>query len=216
MEEQLDQSARRPTRTSTPISMTSIGRRAGSTGALPESPASPGDPFDVLIINICSLAWHDVEASGLTGHPVWPTSTSVSTIQLRHLLQRPEFHPPAARASCGQTSHQGLYDGGPSQCLLFREPGPARLCQTGRHGITQGFWQPPDRICSRYAGLDINPMDKGWPAHDPRLPSMGNPSIADDALFGRWLNERDRVTRNVTFFNLIALHDGNRYVALAR
>ena len=32
---------------------------------------------------------------------------------------------------------------------------------------------------------------------------------------GRWLNERtqSQAARNVTFFNLIALHDGNRYVA---
>ena len=57
-------------------------------------------------------------------------------------------------------------------------------------------------------------MDKKGLAHD--LASFdGEPIYRGDALFGRWLNERtqSQAARNVTFFNLIALHDGNRYVA---
>ena len=66
----------------------------------------------------------------------------------------------------------------------------------------------------QYAGLDVTPMDKKGLAHD--LASFdGEPIYRGDALFGRWLNERtqSQAARNVTFFNLIALHDGNRYVA---
>ncbi|VEA42871.1 cellulose synthase [Salmonella enterica subsp. enterica] len=28
-------------------------------------------PFDLLVINICSLSWSDVEAAGLMSHPLW-------------------------------------------------------------------------------------------------------------------------------------------------
>ena len=119
MEEQLDQSAPADQREPQRLSRWLLSGGAGETGALPGEPASPGDPFDVLIINVCSLAWHDVEASGLSGHPVWsPLRHSLQPLQLRHLLQRPSSIR-LLRASCGQTSHQGLYVTAPKQCLLF-------------------------------------------------------------------------------------------------
>ena len=79
--------------------------------------ALPADatPFDLLIINICSLAWSDVEASGLTEHPVWRHFD----IRFNHFNSATSYSGPSSirllRASCGQTSHQGLYVTAPSQ-----------------------------------------------------------------------------------------------------
>ena len=175
--------------------------------------ALPADamPFDLLIINICSLAWSDVEASGLTEHPVWRHFD----IRFNHFNSATSYSGPSSirllRASCGQTSHQGLYVTAPSQCLLFDNL--ARLGFDKQIAMDHsGAFGNYLKDLQQYAGLDIKPMGKEGLAHD--LASFdGEPIYRDDALFGRWLSEREKnqATRNMTFFNLIALHDGNRY-----
>ena len=177
--------------------------------------ALPADamPFDLLIINICSLAWSDVEASGLTEHPVWRHFD----IRFNHFNSATSYSGPSSirllRASCGQTSHQGLYVTAPSQCLLFDNL--ARLGFDKQIAMDHsGAFGNYLKDLQQYAGLDITPMGKEGLAHD--LASFdGEPIYRDDALFGRWLSEREKnqAARNMTFFNLIALHDGNRYAA---
>ena len=177
--------------------------------------ALPADatPFDLLIINICSLAWSDVEASGLTEHPVWRHFD----IRFNHFNSATSYSGPSSirllRASCGQTSHQGLYVTAPSQCLLFDNL--ARLGFDKQIAMDHsGAFGNYLKDLQQYAGLDIKPMGKEGLAHD--LASFdGEPIYRDDALFGRWLSEREKnqAARNMTFFNLIALHDGNRYAA---
>ncbi|GJA85450.1 cellulose biosynthesis protein BcsG [Aeromonas caviae] len=179
----------------------------------PESLPAQATPFDVLIINVCSLAWHDVEASGLTGHPVW----SHFDIRFNRFNSATSYSGPSSirllRASCGQTSHQGLYVTAPKQCLLFENLAQLGFAKQVAMDHSGDFGNYLTGL-QQYAGLDVTPMDKKGLAHD--LASFdGEPIYRGDALFDRWLNERtqSQAARNVTFFNLIALHDGNRYVA---
>lgn len=170
-------------------------------------------PFDVLIINICSLAWSDVKASDLMAHPIGRHLD----LMFKQFNSATSYSGPASirllRASCGQTSHQDLYTTASSQCLLFDN-----LAQLGfeqqvamDHSGAFGNYLKDLR---QYASLDVTPMSKQGMAHD--LASFdGEPIYRGDALFARWLSEREKskAERNATFFNLIALHDGNRYAA---
>lgn len=213
MEEQLDQSAP-PTNENLNAYLDDFYREEQERLVhFPESLPAQATPFDVLIINVCSLAWRDVEASGLTGHPVW----SHFDIRFNRFNSATSYSGPSSirllRASCGQTSHQGLYVTAPKQCLLFEnlaQLGFAKQLAMDHSGDFGNYLTG----LQQYAGLDVTPMDKKGLAHD--LASFdGEPIYRGDALFGRWLNERtqSQAARNVTFFNLIALHDGNRYVA---
>lgn len=76
-------------------------------------------PFDLLVINICSLSWSDVEAAGLMSHPLW----SHFDILFKHFNSGTSYSGPAAirllRASCGQPSHTRLYQPANNECYLF-------------------------------------------------------------------------------------------------
>jgi len=154
-----------------------------------------------------------VEASGLTEHPVWRHFD----IRFNHFNSATSYSGPSSirllRASCGQTSHEGLYTTAPSQCLLFEN-----LAQLGFEKQVamdhSGAFGNYLKGLNEYAGLDVPLMSQEGMAHD--LASFdGEPIYRDDAVFGRWLSEREKsqAARNMTFFNLIALHDGNRYAA---
>ncbi|WP_182958943.1 MULTISPECIES: cellulose biosynthesis protein BcsG [Aeromonas] len=213
MEEQLDQSAP-PTNENLNAYLDDFYREEQERLVhFPESLPAQATPFDVLIINVCSLAWSDVEASGLTGHPVW----SHFDIRFNRFNSATSYSGPSSirllRASCGQTSHQGLYVTAPKQCLLFENLAQLGFAKQVAMDHSGDFGNYLTGL-QQYAGLDVTPMDKKGLAHD--LASFdGEPIYRGDALFGRWLNERtqSQAARNVTFFNLIALHDGNRYVA---
>lgn len=154
-----------------------------------------------------------MEASGLTGHPVW----SHFDIRFNRFNSATSYSGPSSirllRASCGQTSHQGLYVTAPKQCLLFENLAQLGFAKQVAMDHSGDFGNYLTGL-QQYAGLDVTPMDKKGLVHD--LASFdGEPIYRGDALFDRWLNERtqSQAARNVTFFNLIALHDGNRYVA---
>lgn len=170
-------------------------------------------PFDVLIINICSLAWSDVEASGLTEHPVWRHFD----LRFTRFNSATSYSGPASirllRASCGQPSHEGLYAVAPRQCLLMEN-----LAALGfekqvamDHSGTFGNYL---KDLNANAGLDMALMNQQGLPHD--IASFdGEPIFRGDALFARWVEQRAQsdAARNTTFFNLIALHDGNRFAA---
>ncbi|MFR9703869.1 cellulose biosynthesis protein BcsG [Aeromonas sanarellii] len=213
MEEQLDQSAP-PTNENLNAYLDDFYREEQDRLVrFPDALPAQAAPFDVLIINICSLAWRDVEASGLTGHPVWRHFD----IRFNRFNSATSYSGPGTirllRASCGQTSHQGLYVTAPSQCLLFENLARLGFAKQVAMDHSGAFGNYLTGL-QQYAGLDVPPMDKQGLAHD--LASFdGEPIYRDDAVFGRWLNERtqSQAARNLTFFNLIALHDGNRYAA---
>ncbi|MFR9719478.1 cellulose biosynthesis protein BcsG [Aeromonas diversa] len=185
------------------------GRRVSFPAKLPSDAA----PFDVLIINICSLAWSDVEASELTTHPVWRHFD----IFFNNFNSATSYSGPASirllRASCGQPSHEDLYVAAPRQCLLMENLAALGFEQQVAMDHSGAFGNYLKGL-GEYVGLQVTPMSTERLPHD--LASFdGEPVYRDDALFRRWLDRRSesQARRNVTFFNLIGLHDGNRYVA---
>ncbi|HDL7800269.1 cellulose biosynthesis protein BcsG [Yersinia enterocolitica] len=178
-------------------------------------PASlPGDaqPFDLLVINICSLSWSDIEAIQLDKHPLW----SKFDILFKNFNSATAYSGPASirllRASCGQSSHKDLYQPQDQQCYLFDN--------LAKLGFTSQLMMDHSGVFGNYLQ---NIQDDG----NMRAPMMsqkgisnqlasfdGEPIYNDLELLNRWLEQQKNGgdTRSATFMNIIPLHDGNRFV----
>lgn len=169
-------------------------------------------PFDLLIINICSLSWSDIEHVGLSSHPLWKHFD----ILFKEFNSATSYSGPAAirllRASCGQTSHNNLYEPANGQCYLFDE--------LARLGFSQQLMLDHD---GKFGGF----LDEVRQQGNIKIPLMdqsnlpvnlkafdGSPIYSDGAVLNRWfdnLKNGKEAARSATFFNLVPLHDGNQY-----
>ncbi|MFI8416122.1 cellulose biosynthesis protein BcsG [Serratia sp. NPDC078593] len=180
--------------------------------AFPAALPADAQPFDLLVINICSLAWSDIEASKLENHPLW----AKMDIMFDNFNSATAYSGPASirllRASCGQSSHRDLYQPVNQQCYLFDNL--AKL----------GF---KEQLMMDHSGVFGNYLKELREQGDIQAPLMsqagirnelasfdGEPIFNDLALLNRWLEQRKKAedSRSATFFNLIPLHDGNRFV----
>lgn len=175
-----------------------------------ELPAD-AQPFELLVINICSLSWADIEAAGLSSHPLWKHFD----ILFKNFNSATSYSGPAAirllRASCGQQSHKDLYQPTGNQCYLFEnlaKLGFSQHLMLDHNGAFGGFLQE----VREDGGMQAPLMNQaGLPAG---LLSFDNSPVYDDtAVLDRWLEgeERQNNPRSATFFNLLPLHDGNHY-----
>ncbi|KFK93688.1 MULTISPECIES: cellulose biosynthesis protein BcsG [unclassified Serratia (in: enterobacteria)] len=180
--------------------------------SFPATLPTDAQPFDLLIINICSLSWSDLDATNLQNHPLW----SKMDIMFTNFNSATAYSGPAAirllRASCGQDSHHDLYQPADQQCYLFDNLAKLgfkpqlMLDHSGQFGDylknlrTDGGLQAP--LMSQ-AGIsnELTSFD-------------GEPIYNDLELLRRWVDQRQKGTdpRTATFFNIIPLHDGDRFV----
>lgn len=168
-------------------------------------------PFDLLVINICSLAWDDLLAVGLRDNPL----LSRLDVVFDQFNSATSYSGPAAirvlRASCGQSSHAGLYQSAPEQCLLFQNlarlgfQSNTLLNHSGRFDnfigdITQQHMPQP--------GLRNTDFPRALVGFD------GSPIASDLDVLRRWWGQRKGTpAEHVSlFYNSISLHDGNRIV----
>ena len=176
-------------------------------------PAMKADeqPFDLLVINICSLAWDDLSAVGLRDNPLF----SRLDVVFDQFNSATSYSGPAAirvlRASCGQASHAGLYQPAPEQCLLFQNlarlgfQSNTLLNHSGRFDnfigdITQQHMPQP--------GLRSTDFPRALVGFD------GSPIASDLEVLRRWWGQRQGASAEHVslFYNSISLHDGNRIV----
>jgi cellulose synthase operon protein YhjU len=182
----------------------------------PASLPADAQPFELLVINICSLSWADVEAAGLSSHPLW----SHFDIQFKDFNSATSYSGPAAirllRASCGQPSHKNLYQPAGNQCYLFdnlEKLGFTQHLMLGHNGIFGGFLKEVRENGGMHAPL----MDQtGLPV--PLLGFDGSPVYDDTATLQRWLQTvgKEENTRSATFYNTLPLHDGNHYPGVSK
>lgn len=187
-------------------------REKSRVSAFPASLPTDAQPFDVLIINICSLSWSDLHASHLDTHPLWKRFD----VMFSQFNSATAYSGPASirllRASCGQTSHQGLYQPANQECYLFDNL--ANL----------GF---KSQLMLDHFGVFGNYLKEVREEGDMQSPLMsqqgishqitsfdGEPIYNDLELLNRWLTgtTQQGAARSATFFNIIPLHDGNRLV----
>ncbi|WP_336844038.1 cellulose biosynthesis protein BcsG [Serratia nevei] len=191
-------------------------REKGRATAFPAALPADAQSFDLLVINICSLAWADMEAVNLQNHPLW----SKMDIMFDSFNSATAYSGPAAirllRASCGQLSHHDLYQPVNQQCYLFDNL--AKL----------GF---KEQLMLDHSGVFGNFLKELREQGDMQAPLMsqagigneltsfdGEPIYNDLELLTRWLDQQQKGGdgRTATFFNIIPLHDGNRFVGSSK
>ncbi|WP_172728833.1 cellulose biosynthesis protein BcsG [Kluyvera cryocrescens] len=186
----------------------SEGKRATT---FPTQLPADAQPFDLLVINICSLATSDVEAAGLMQHPLW----SHFDIRFSDFNSATSYSGPAAirllRASCGQPSHTNLYQPAGNQCYLFdnlSKLGFTQHLMLDHNGVFGDFLKE----VRENGGMQSPLMDQSkLPVN--LLSFDGSPVYDDLAVLNRWMQSPDMPAggRSATFYNILPLHDGNHY-----
>lgn len=181
------------------------------TTIFPAQLPEDAQPFDLLVINICSLANSDVEAAGLMQHPLW----SHFDIRFSNFNSATSYSGPAAirllRASCGQPSHTNLYQPAGNQCYLFdnlSKLGFTQHLMLDHNGVFGDFLKE----VRENGGMQSPLMDQSkLPVN--LLSFDGSPVYDDLAVLDRWLQSPDMPAggRSATFYNILPLHDGNHY-----
>lgn len=163
-------------------------------------------PFEILVLNICSLSWDDLKTVGLSNASLFAQSDILFT----HFNSATSYSGPAAlrliHASCGQLTHRGLYSN--LQCNLFND-----LAQLGFQKELvldhNGKFDEYLETIEKYGDFKTPMMSQqGIPV---ALQAFDNSPLYDDtALLNKWL-QRQHAPRTVTFTNIMSLHDGNHY-----
>ena len=179
-----------------------------------KQPAVKPEPFDLLVINICSLAWDDLDEVGLRNNTLF----SQMDVIFDNFNSATAYSGPAAirllRASCGQTSHSQLYKQSADQCLLFddlRQLGFTDELMLNHTGEFDGFLQevrdqgqlPAPALGTIPAGLQ-----RTYVGFD------GSPIWRDRDVLSKWWQHRLNTDKPnmALFYNTTSLHDGNRQV----
>ncbi|MES2869748.1 MAG: cellulose biosynthesis protein BcsG [Pseudomonadota bacterium] len=179
-----------------------------------KEPAVKPLPFDLLVINICSLAWDDLDAVGLRDNSLLRQMDVI----FDNFNSATAYSGPAAirvlRASCGQTSHSQLYKPPADQCLLFdnlRQLGFTDELMLNHTGEFDGFLQEV-----REQGQLPPPALGVIPAALPRtyVGFDGSPIWRDRDVLSKWWQHRlaEDKPNIALFYNTTSLHDGNRQV----
>lgn len=172
---------------------------------------SPAHDFDVIVLQVCSLGWDDLEVAGLGKDPFWSRFDYVLT----NFNSATSHSGPSAirllRAPCGQTPHDALYREGDEACNLFDV-----LRRNGYQTYSAFNWDH-DGTYAEF-GLEV----AKWGQLDPPLavgdlPVYGidydeRPIQDDWAVLDRWWSRRtqDGARRAALYYNTISLHDGGR------
>ncbi|ALR78550.1 cellulose biosynthesis protein BcsG [[Enterobacter] lignolyticus] len=182
-------------------------RKTTFPGALPED----AQPFELLVINICSLSWDDIETAGLMQHAL----LQHFDIVFKNFNSATSYSGPAAirllRASCGQPSHTNLYSPAGKDCYLFdnlANLGFKSQLMLGHNGQFGDFLKE----VRNYGDLQSPLMDQtGIPV--TLLGFDGSPVYDDLAMLNRWLDneKKEDGARTATFYNTLPLHDGNHF-----
>jgi len=177
----------------------------------PDALPADAQPFELLVINICSLSWADVDAAGLMSHPLWKHFDIV----FKNFNSATSYSGPAAvrllRASCGQLSHTNLYQPSGADCYLFEnlaKLGFNQQLMLGHNGLFGDFLKELRSL----GGMQSPLMDQtGLPVSLQAFD--GSPVYEDLAVLNRWLKTEEASSnpRNATFYNTLPLHDGNHF-----
>lgn len=175
---------------------------------------SAAQPFDLLLINICSMAWDDLDAVGLRNNSL----LQQMDIVFENFNSATSYSGPAAirllRASCGQQPHSKLYDVAPEQCLLMddlRKLGFNSEVMLNHTGQFEGFIDEVRAQGSLPAPeVSVSSLQRALVGFD------GSSIWRDRDVLNKWWQHREGQSdsRVALFYNTTTLHDGNRSLTL--
>ncbi|WP_289107406.1 cellulose biosynthesis protein BcsG [uncultured Pseudoalteromonas sp.] len=167
-----------------------------------------GELFDVIVLNICSMAVADLEAIGVSLDDLY----SDFDVVFSDFNSATSYSGPAAirllRASCGQTSQTALFENAPEQCHLFKN-----LENLGYKSNVvmnhDGHFDEFKGLISKFGGLDSTPFN---------IDSMpvalrgfdDSPIYSDEAVLNAWLEQSNDCKPCAMYYNTTSLHDGNQ------
>ncbi len=168
-------------------------------------------PFDLIVLQVCSLSWDDLRFSGEDHHPLYSRFDFLFT----RFNSAASYSGPAAirllRGSCGQTSHAQLYVQDRPVCHEFS--------QWAAMGFTPQWLMNHD---GRYGGFLNDIQQRGGVTVAPEDSSQaavalkafdGTPIRRDYAVLSAWAARRQQQSplKVALYYNTISLHDGNHY-----
>jgi len=175
---------------------------------------SAAQPFDLLLINICSMAWDDLDAVGLRNNSL----LQQMDIVFENFNSATSYSGPAAirllRASCGQQPHSKLYDVAPEQSLLMddlRKLGFNSEVMLNHTGQFEGFIDEVRAQGSLPAPeVSVSSLQRALVGFD------GSSIWRDRDVLNKWWQHREGQSdsRVALFYNTTTLHDGNRSLTL--
>jgi len=175
-----------------------------------------GRPFDVVVLNICSLATADLNAIGVKPRNLF----SDFDILFRDFNSATSYSGPAAirllRASCGQTSQDKLFEPVDKQCKLF-----SNLAELGfKTSVAlnhDGHFDDFIGLIRQYGGVSVPKLD--FSQFSPAQYGFdGKPIYSDGEVLSAWLNEQaaEGSLPRALYYNSISLHDGNQLARRSR
>ncbi|MBU77189.1 MAG: cellulose biosynthesis protein BcsG [Pseudoalteromonadaceae bacterium] len=174
-----------------------------------------GEPFDVVVLNICSLATADLNAIG-----VKPSSLFANfDILFSQFNSATSYSGPAAirllRASCGQTSQADLFKPARQECLLFNN-----LAELGFNTNVamnhDGHFDDFIGLIRQYGGVSVPKLDFSnlKPA---QYGFDGEPIYSDADILSNWSKKHQNSQQpQALYYNTISLHDGNQVAGRER
>lgn len=172
-------------------------------------PATPD--FDVIVLQICSLSWADLQYAKQSQHPAIRQADFV----FENFNSATSYSGPAAirllRGKCGQPQHDALYSPTSSSCMLFEQ-----LRNVGfevEMGLNHdGKFQDFSKLVQTNMGgnpkqlLAHNEVPTGVEAFDGSVVGRDG-----DYLRAWWKKRLEQSGAAVAYYyNSITLHDGNR------
>ena len=176
------------------------------------TPLASDPPFDILIVQVCSLSWDDLDFENERSNPFFDRFNVVFS----NFNSAASYSGPAVirllRSSAGHQNHHDLYDPPDLSAQTFEnlrkigyDPQLA-MNHDGRYGNLLAD------IRER-GGMKSTPLSNK--SATPYLQSFDGTPIYDDlSVLSKWWEQRLKSSseRVALFYNTVSLHDGNRYV----
>lgn len=177
-------------------------------------PAQSAVPFDVIYVQVCSLAWDDLRLAGLQDHALLKGMDFLFT----DFDAGASYSGPAAirllRSGCGQSRHAALYSPADPDCSLRTQY--ERIGYEPQWAMNHGglFGGMVDDI-RHHAGWDVPLLSRaGLPIALQSFDGQEAGYMDDGDVLQRWWQQRlqSPAPRVALYYNTVTLHDGNHFI----
>ncbi len=180
---------------------------AAESGRRVLTPRAAGRPFDVIVLQVCSLSWDDLSEIGRSS----PRLLKGASILLHGFNSASSYSAPAAlrllRAPCGQIPQSSLRSPWPEECRWLDGLRAAGFKTYAALNSEPNYFGMTEELQAT-AGLDEPVPVSGLPV--ALLNFDGRPIYDDKALLRRWWTARlaSGAPRAMLFYNTVSLHGG--------
>ena len=167
--------------------------------------------MDIVILQICSLGWEDLDAAHIDANPFFSQFDFIFT----QFNSADSYSHTAAirllRGLCGLTDHDSLFRDAPQECYVLpslRNLGYLTNTVFNHDGVYSGFTETVQRFGSIDAPIPVTSL------YSTRIGFDGSPVYRDYDALSLWLQKRAGDNQpHALFYNSIYLHAGDHEAA---